>query len=76
MTKSKGLFVILALTLPLGSASAQKIQVASVNKASDCELATHPLLADLPAVGFPKDWTIVVACNQEVWRLLQLRGND
>lgn len=75
MKKSKGLFVILALTLPLGSAFAQKIQVAGVKKAMDCELVTRPLLADLPAVGFPEDWTIIVACNQEVWRLLQRRAN-
>jgi hypothetical protein len=54
---------------------AQKIFVAGVKRATDCEFATKPLIHDLQAVRYPHDWNIVVACNEAVWQKLQRKAD-
>jgi hypothetical protein len=65
---------ILTLWLSL-LASAQRVLVAGVKHPADCEFATAPLIKDLRGIGFPRDWTIVVACNPIMWQKLQRKGN-
>jgi hypothetical protein len=60
--------------LPL-STSAQKILVVGVNRVASCEFATQPLVHDLVGLGYPRDWTIVVACTKIVWQELQHRAD-
>ena len=62
---------ILLLFILSGSLNAQHVLVAGVNRLSNCQFATRPLLADLQAVRFPTNWTIVVTCNRLVWEWLQ-----
>ena len=62
--------ILLFFMLPV-AAPAQKILVAGVKKVADCEFAVRPLRAGLRTVPFPKDWTLVLACNQIVWEKLQ-----
>ena len=52
-----------------------KVLVAGVKDAAACSYATEPLTEDLKDIGFPKDWTIVVACDQLVWEKLQRKGD-
>ena len=66
---------ILLLSLQTVAAHAQKIFVAGVKRAVDCEFATKPLIADLQAVRYPHDWTIIVACNDIVWQRLQRKAD-
>jgi len=56
-------------------ARAQKIFVAGVKQAADCSFATKPLIRDLQTVRYPRDWTIVVACNKAVWQQLQRKAD-
>jgi len=54
---------------------AQKIVVVGVHTADMCAFATKPLIRDLKGIGFPKDWTIVVACTPDVWERLRRKGD-
>jgi len=54
---------------------AQRVLVAGVKHPADCEFATVKLIKDLHAIGFPQDWTIVVACNPISWEELQRKGD-
>jgi hypothetical protein len=56
-------------------AHAQRILVAGVKQPADCQFATAPLIKDLRGIGFPRDWTIVVACNPIEWQKLQRKGD-
>ena len=57
------------------SAPAQYILVAGVKQVAACQDAIRPLEIDLRTVPFPKDWTIVIACNQIVWDNLRRKGD-
>lgn len=63
------------LALFVASVRAQKIVVAGSKTVVQCDYAVRPLIADLQAVLFPKDWTIVVACTPGVWSYLQTRAD-
>jgi hypothetical protein len=65
--------IVLLLMLPR-SLNAQHVFIAGVDRPSKCQFATRPLLADLQTTKFPRNWTIIVACNQLVWEQLQWRG--
>jgi hypothetical protein len=62
----------LALTV---CAHTQRIVVAGVKHPADCQFATAPLIKDLRGIGFPRDWTIVIACNRIMWEKLQRNGD-
>ena len=66
-------FAILALFVT--STNAQTIFAAGSRSLSDCGYAVRPLLADLNAIRFPSDWTIVVACTPAVWNYLQIKAD-
>lgn len=66
--------VVVLLSLLAVDTQAQKIFVAGVGRAADCEFATQPLIRDLRVVHYPPSWTIVVACNRVVWDKLQRRA--
>jgi hypothetical protein len=60
--------------LPISS-HAQKILVAGAKRVASCDFATRPLLRDLRGLDYPRDWTIVVACNQVVWDELRQKAD-
>jgi hypothetical protein len=62
------------LTLTVCS-HAQHILVAGVKQAADCHFAVAPLIEDLNGIGFPEDWTIVVACTPVMWEQLRRKGD-
>lgn len=67
---------ILLLSVVLSSTvHGQKIFVVGVSRPDTCAFATRPLIQDLNGVGFPKDWTIVVACNPTAWEELQRKAD-
>lgn len=68
----KCILSLLALTVCV---RAQRVLVAGVKHPADCEFATVKLIKDLHAIGFPQDWTIVVACNPISWEELQRKGD-
>ena len=68
-------WVIVLLSWLTVATHAQKLFVAGVKRAADCEFATKPLIADLQAVRYPHDWIIVVACNDIVWQRLQRKAD-
>ena len=45
--------------------------MAGVERAANCGFATRPLIADLNELRYPKEWTVLVACNVLVWEQLQ-----
>ena len=59
-----------------GTLLAQKIVVLGVPTSDMCVFATKPLIQDLKGIGFPKDWTIAVACPPAVWERLQRKRDD
>ena len=57
-----------------GSLLAQKIVVVGATP-DQCAFATKPLIRDLKGIGFPKDWTIAVACTPNAWESLRRKGD-
>lgn len=85
--KSKILLRILQVAFRLGpllllstalsaTLQAQRIVVLGVPAADMCAFATNPLIEDLKGIGFPKDWTIAVACTPAIWERLQRKRDD
>jgi hypothetical protein len=69
-------FRLMCILLSLAaSAQAQKVVVAGVSTAGQCQYALAPLLSDLNVIGFPGDWTIVVACTPGVWNYIQAKAD-
>jgi len=66
-------FAILALFV--ASTDAQKIFVAGSRTVAECGYAVRPLIADLNAIRFPSDWTVVLACTPVVWNHLQIKAD-
>ncbi len=69
-----GLVGIVLFLMSPGPLSAQHVFIAGVDRPSKCQFATRPLLDDLQMTEFPRNWTIIVACNQLVWEQLQRRA--
>ena len=69
------LVCILLLSMLPSSMQAQRILVVGVRQRTECEFATRPLQADLRKVSFPKDWTLLVACNSVAWQNLRRRAD-
>lgn len=63
------------LTLFVAAGQAQKIVVAGLKTAAQCDYAVRPLAADLHTVVFPNDWTIVLACTPGAWSYLQAKAD-
>jgi hypothetical protein len=62
--------ILLLFALSITS-HAQSIYVAGVKQVSDCEFAIRPLIADLQELRYPKEWNVLIACNQLVWDQLK-----
>lgn len=69
-------FILLLSTALSSMLQAQKIVVLGVPAADKCTFATKPLIEDLKSIGFPKDWTIAVACTPDIWERLQRKRDD
>jgi hypothetical protein len=63
------------LPLFIVSAQAQKVLVAGARTTAECDYAVIPLVTDLKGIGFPNDWTVVVACTSTVWNYLQTKAD-
>jgi hypothetical protein len=69
------LLIILLFSMSPVSAPAQRILVAGVKQVSACEYAIRPLESDLRTIDFPRDWTIVIACNTITWDNLRRKAD-
>ncbi len=67
--------ILLFSTAVLGTLQSQTILVAGVLRPEKCAFATKPMIQDLKGIGFPHDWTFVVACSSTAWEKLQRKGN-
>lgn len=63
--------ILLLWVILSGAVQAQNIYVVGVSRPDLCAFATKPLIQDLNGIGFPKDWTFAVACNETAWKGLQ-----
>jgi len=54
---------------------AQKIWAVGVSSPDECAFASTSLIRDLKGIGFPQDWTFVVACTATSWERLQRQGS-
>lgn len=59
----------------IAHASAQKVLLMGVKHPDQCKKITEPLIADLNAIPFPRDWKIVVACTQTMWNEIQQQAD-
>jgi hypothetical protein len=57
------------------SATAQNILVAGVERPAQCDTLTGQLITKLKGIGYPQNWTIVVACTRSAWDQLRSRAN-
>jgi len=69
------LLVLSILTLFVTPANAQKVFVAGTKTVAECEYAVRPLVSDVDAIGFPSDWTFVVACTPDMWDYFRDRAD-
>ena len=67
--------VVCILTLFAACVQAQQVFVAGSKTVVGCGYAVRPLVADLNAVRFPSDWTVVVACTPTMWSYLQAKAD-
>jgi len=67
--------VLSILSLSAASADAQKVFVAGTKTVAQCDYAVRPLVSDLNAIGFPRDWTFVVACTPSMWDQLRAKAD-
>ena len=67
--------ILLACAALSGTLLSQSIVVVGVRPPDICAFATKPLIQDMKGIGFPKDWTIVVACTPIVWETLQRKAD-
>ena len=67
--------VLSILSLFMTLTDAQQIFVAGTKTVAQCDYAVRPLVSDLNAIGFPRDWTFVVACTPFMWDHLRAKAD-
>ena len=67
--------VLSILTLFVTPANAQRVFVAGTKTVAECDYAVRPLVSDVNAIGFPSDWTFVVACTPSIWDYFRDRAD-
>ena len=67
--------VLSILTVLATPATGQKVFVAGTKTVAECDYAVRPLVSDVIAVGFPRDWSLVVACTPAMWEHLRARAD-
>jgi len=75
MHRTRWLFLVVLLWACSPWASAQHIIAFGVHRAADCEPVTRPLIDKLHGIGYPREWTIVVACTASIANRLQRKGD-